>query len=191
MKDYKLTIAHQIETKNLVIKPLTQGMAIDLHKAIHASLDVFQPWFDWANPAPSLVDVQERTAKNIVLQNKQEAFFFSVYLKEGGQFVGRLSFDRLNPDVPSYNFAGWCHKDYIGQGYMGEAGRVLLNWAINDLKCKRIESYHDSENTRSKQAIQVLVNEFGFKKLCVLENKERRKFDNTLRHHILYAFTQT
>lgn len=175
-----------LQSENLHIKLLTASMAEDLYNAIHESIDVFQPWFDWACPAPSLNDVQERTLKNIELQNKNEAFFFSLYKKDTGAFVGRLSFDKLNPDVPSFNFAGWCHKNYIGKGYMAEAGRVLLNWAINDFKCKRLEAYHDTENKQSEAAMNVLVNEFGFQKRCVMHYKERRKYDGTLRSHVFY-----
>lgn len=180
-----------IETERLELRLVTFEMAEDCNAAILASLAEFKPWFEWLHPKPpTLKDSQENLLSNIKEQINKEAFHFHGYLKGTETMVGRISLDKESPDIPSFNIGYWTHSAHAGNGYMTEMCNEICDFAINTLKSRRLEIYHDSENKASETLIKRLVKSHGFEKLGTLKNVLRRKHDSTLSHHVMYAFTQ-
>jgi ribosomal-protein-serine acetyltransferase len=179
-----------LETERLELRLLTMDMAQSLNDAIHASAEDFKPWFEWIHPKlPTLLDSQDICLTNIKEQVNKESFYFQIYMKGTETLVGRISLDKSDPCIPAFNIGYWVHSKHTGHGYMLEAAQKVCGFAINELKSKRLEIYYDTENLASEKIIMKLKKSFGFEKEGVAKNKLRRKYDGTLRHHVMYAFT--
>lgn len=180
-----------IKTQRLELRLLDLSMVPEMSAAIHASAKEFQPWFDWVHPTlPSLEDTMEFSCQNIKGQKAKEEFHYCIYEKTENVLVGRISFDKAKPTVPSYNIGYWMHSNYTGHGYMLEAAKGLINMAWNAWPVRRLEIYHDTYNHASAKIIQNLCNEFGFIKESESANCLRSLYDDTLRTHIGYTLTR-
>lgn len=180
-----------IKTERLELRLLDMTMVEDLSDSIHASLEEFKPWFVWVHPkAPSLKDTKEFTELNMKAQEAKEEFHYCIYTKDTNTFVGRVSLDKAQPKVPSYNIGYWLDSRHSGNGYMYEAVTALIKMGWNDLPTRRLEIYHDTQNTASEKIIKKLVSDFGFRFEAEIINALRHP-DGSLRSDMRYALTRS
>ena len=116
------------------------------------------------------------------IENKMR-YVFVIYYKD--EIVGETSYYNVNLKHLTLNIGyTWLHPDCWGKGINQKVKNLLLTYAFNDLKFKRIAFSIDSENTQSRAAIEKL----NIPLEGILKNHIIRP-DLTSRDSAIYAIT--
>ncbi|TYP70361.1 GNAT family N-acetyltransferase [Aquimarina intermedia] len=92
--------------------------------------------------------------KNLKDQNK--GIWWAICDTTTRKFLGAGGLNDLSQEHKKAEVGLWLLKEYWGQGIMGEAMPLILNYAFDVLQLHRIEGFVDSENMKCKRALQKL-----------------------------------
>ena len=122
----------------------------------------------------------EKAKKDIV---KKFRYMFVVYYQN--ELVGSTSYYAVDLNhLTMYIGYSWLHPNYWGHGINAVTKKLMLSYAFEQLKFKRIAFCVDSENLRSRKAIEKL----GIPLEGVLK-KHQIRADGSSRDSAVYAIT--
>ncbi|MEC2625832.1 GNAT family N-acetyltransferase, partial [Bacillus cereus] len=76
----------------------------------------------------------------------RETLDFHLYDKVSGTFIGAITLQPENWDIPKFSLHFWLHSAYTKQGYMTEAVKGAIQFAFDKLGARRIEIRTDATN---------------------------------------------
>ncbi len=170
----------RIATKRLILRPLRLKDAKDIFE--YACLDAVGPSAGWP-PHRSLRDTRAFIRQSQAKRRREQPGVFAVVLKETGRVVGTI-------EIHSYvtAFKGEIgmvlHPELWGQGLMVEAGEVVMVYAFETLKLKRLVYAHFPGNRPSRR----LREKLGFTYEGVARNGFKR-YDGILLDEVISSFT--
>lgn len=139
-----------IYTKRLVLRPL-----------VPADLDTTHEYAGDRENTKYMVYLPNETIEEskVFLQRvacewaKPEPSFYEFAVVLAGRHIGAVSLcldkDRREGEL------GWIiHCDYQGKGYATEAAKAVLEFAIEDLKVKRVVAHCDDRNAASREVMR-------------------------------------
>lgn len=120
----------------------------------------------------------EKALKDIA---KKTRYMFVIHYQD--QIIGSSSYYDVDlQNLSTYIGYTWLHPDYWGQGINPQIKKLMLAYAFEQLKFKRVAFCIDSENQRSRHAIEKL----NIPLEGILKNHQIRP-NLTTRHSALYA----
>lgn len=145
---YLLSCYNHLEGKRILLRPVILSDAEDMYE--YASDEetvrfVFEKH-------PNL----EETRKNIANYFMKEPLGkYAIVLKETKKMIGTIDF-RIKKENNSAEIGYTLNKQYWGNGYITEAGKMILELGFERLGLERIFAYHDSENPMSGKVMERL-----------------------------------
>ncbi|MGG3912932.1 GNAT family N-acetyltransferase [Rossellomorea vietnamensis] len=139
-----------IDTKRLELRMPQPGDGHAVNAAIKASLSELQPWLGFARSNPSVEDTETNTREAHAKFITRESLRYLIFLKDTNEFVGSTGFHNIDWDVPKFEVGYWIDTRMSGKGYMTEAVGKLTEFALNELKGKRVEIRCESTNDKSR-----------------------------------------
>jgi RimJ/RimL family protein N-acetyltransferase len=99
----------------------------------------------------------EAQCKEEAVRRSSQEFFRAVCLKNTGQLIGNVYFNRQEPKT----FATWelgyvFNSKYWGHGYAAESCRAVLNHAFTRLQTRRVVAECNTQNTASWKLLERL-----------------------------------
>jgi len=139
-----------LETERLLLRCPQPGDGAAVNEALRESWPALTRWMHWAQGDPPPVeDSEARQIANRADYRVRTAFHFSVYLKESGVFIAKVSLFALDAAVPKREIGYWLRTRYEGRGLMTEAVTALTAFACETLGLVRVEIRCDPRNVRS------------------------------------------
>ena len=104
------------------------------------------------------------------------AYCFAVFTTTGHRMIGGMNLNHIQRGAAQHASLGyWIDERFEGQGYMREAGRLVIEYAFDVLKLQRINAATLPENDRSKKLLLALgFEEEGFAKAYLQINGHRQ-----------------
>lgn len=92
-----------------------------------------------------------------------EAAIYVLRLKEGDHAGDMAGLTSLHPNWERRlgTMGIWLRKAYWGHGYSGERAARMLELAFDRLELEVVAVAHDSENEKSRQAVEKYIDRFG------------------------------
>ena len=154
-----------IQTKRLLLRPLTQSDAQDIFE-IFSDKQVMK-YYDLL------------PFKNIERASRQIDFFikgfeersmirWGIELKENSKLIGTCGFFALNEDVSKAEIGYELNRSYQGRGYMTEALDAILRFIFSETDINRVEAYIEPPNIASQKTAEKV----GFTKEGTLRQYE-------------------
>lgn len=147
-KIYQLSLSSYLDGERLLLRPMTLEDAADMYE--YASDDetvrfVFEKHKDLAE-----------TGKNIANHFMKEPLGkYAIQLKKTGKMIGTIDI-RLREEHNSAEIGYTLNKSHWGNGYVTEAGKLILELGFEKLGLERIYACHDSENLVSGKVLKRL-----------------------------------
>jgi ribosomal-protein-alanine N-acetyltransferase len=141
-----------IETERLVIRPLVEDDAEELH-AVYGDAPTFR--YIERGPSKSVEETRERIAEKVAHQQQHGFAMWAVVERASGRVVGDCGLQLLEggPDVElGYRMA----HEVRGRGLATEAGRACLIAGFDDLGLDRIVAVAQPENVASRRVMKKL-----------------------------------
>ncbi len=105
------------------------------------------------------------------LEANEKGIWWAACLKTNGRFIGGGGLNDLSKEHRKAEIGFWLLPEYWGNGFMGEAMPLILNYAFDTIGLHRIEGYVDTENQNCKKALSKLNFNFeGTMKDCEIKN---------------------
>lgn len=150
MNPILLKVPVVIETERLLLRMPQPGDGRSVNAAIKASLSELKPWLGFAQNDPSVEDTETNTREAHAKFLTRESLRYLIFLKDTNEFVGSTGFHNIDWSVPKFEIGYWIDTRMSGYGYMVEAVGKLTDFALTELKGKRVEIRCESINGRSR-----------------------------------------
>ncbi len=132
----------------------------------------------------TLEDTTEYFQKKIESCQKNEGFYFGIFLKGSDELIGHISIREIDWSVPKGELAYFIFSDFLGHKYSYEALGSFRDFCINEKEMKRIFMKIAPDNFASKK-----VAEFCNFEIEGLLKNDYRKRQKILTDMLLYSFT--
>lgn len=142
-----------LRTARLVLTPVDAGDAAELWVATDSSRNELEPWLAWV-PFNVDADASYRYAEASAADwDHVRACRFTMRERLTGRVVGVIGLEAFAHLHRSAELGYWLRTDATGNGYMTEAGQVVLDWAFGPLDAHRIRIAAATDNEPSLRVI--------------------------------------
>ena len=172
----------ELRAKRVLVRPYRPEDAETLREAVLESRDHLRPWMPWADTHQSIEETREWLQRAIEKSMLQEEMILGMWHIETGRYLGGTGLHPRNWEIPSFEVGYWLRKSAEGHGYVTEAVRLLVDFALMELKAQRIEIRCDERNVRSAAVARRL----GFKQEGLLRNHMIAP-DGVLRNTLIFS----
>ena len=138
-------ITPTLETERLVLKRGTMDDYIKVYEYDFMRLRNINGEFELAKQDPKKLEGFDTYA-----DEEENCMDFIIYLKESGEPIGNLLYDRYRKEDKSLEIAYNLHPDYWKKGYMTEAILATMNYVFNNLDIDNIRCGYAEENFNSR-----------------------------------------
>jgi ribosomal-protein-serine acetyltransferase len=166
MNPILLEFPSEFETERLLIRMPLPGDGAVTCESINASLKELQPWMPFAQKEQSVEETEVVIRQGYLNFLNRSDLRLLVFKKDTGEFVASSGLHRINWDVPKFEIGYWIDSRYSGRGYMTEAVKGITEFAVRELKARRVEIRCDSLNIKSR----AIPEKLGFSLDVVLKN---------------------
>ncbi|SHN67509.1 GNAT family N-acetyltransferase [Desulfitobacterium chlororespirans] len=134
-----------IKTERLILRPLERN---DLDTAHEYAGDVENTKYMIHLPNNTIKETEQFLQRIAAEWEKDNPSFYEYAIILGGKHIGAVSV--YLDESRQEGELGWLiSKMHQGNGYGTEAAKAVLDWAINELKVKKIVAYCDYRNEPS------------------------------------------
>jgi RimJ/RimL family protein N-acetyltransferase len=144
-----LDLPDAVETERLLLRCPMPGDGAAVNIGIHETWETLRAWMPWARelPTPEASELRQRQCRVDFLA--RVSFDFNIFLRESGDFVGKIGLVRIDWETPKAEIGYWVCSRYQGNGYITEAAGALTTWGFDFLRLARLEIRCDPRNQRS------------------------------------------
>lgn len=111
----------------------------------------------------------KRIEKSLQKFKKKENYPFMIILKKEKKLIGSLGIFNIDENSKTAEMGSWINKNYWKKGYITEAKILVLDFAFNKLKLRKITSYTFADNKASNKTQKSL----GYKLEGTLRKAEK------------------
>lgn len=186
MNPLMLDFPSEFETERLRIRMPLPGDGEAMAESIAASFEELRRWMPWAQHIP-LPEESEAVAREAHVKFlRREDLQLLLFLKESGRLIGSSGLHRIDWAIPKFEIGYWLDTRHCGRGYMTEAVRAIVAFAIEQFRARRIEIRCDPLNERSR----AIPERLGFELEGILRNSALAADGQGPRDTCVYALTR-
>ena len=123
--------------------------AVELHKAIDASVDLVYPWLPWCHPNYTLEETEGWLKTRPRRWDEGKEFGFGIRDRQNN-LVGGCGLG-ISDRSWTGNLGYWLRTGFTGRGYATAATELIAEFGIKTLQLKRIEIVVSVENKQSQK----------------------------------------
>lgn len=138
-----------IETARLLLRPVTKDDAPAIFEKYGQDTDVGR-YLSWS-PHKKIEDTHAYLTRCVNSWNERSSFPWALIRKEDNEFTGMLE---ASVDKHKMNLGYVLAQSEWGKGYMPEAVRAVIDWAMTENDIYRIWAVCDIENTASARVME-------------------------------------
>jgi RimJ/RimL family protein N-acetyltransferase len=174
---------HSFQTGRLTIRRPEPGDGPEVNAAIRETWDDLHEWMPWAVRRPTIEESEQYVRRAHAKFVEREDLMFLLLEKGGATVVGACGLHRMDWTVPSFEIGYWTRARFQKQGYATEAAGALADFAVRELRARRLVIKCDAENDRSA----AVPRRIGFVHEATLRNDKRHHLSGELRDTLVFA----
>lgn len=150
MNPLLLDLPTEFETDRLLIRMPLPGDGAVTCESINHSLPELKPWMPFAQKEQTIEDTEINIRQAYINFLNRTDLRLLVFKKDTGEFVASSGLHRINWEVPKFEIGYWIDTRFSGNGYMTEAVQGITDFAVRELKARRVEIRCDALNVKSR-----------------------------------------
>jgi len=152
---------------SVTLRQMQKNDSSIIFEAVQESLADLKPWMSWAHERYS----EEENRKWLESQPKgwEEGtdYTFAITDARDGSYIGGSGLTHINPAYRLANLGYWVRSDRRGQGFAGQAARLVARFGFEQLNLIRAEIVVATGNTASLRVAE----KAGAKREGILRNR--------------------
>ena len=161
-----LPLFDKLRGERVLVRPFREEDGQALFEAVDESREFIRPWLPFAYQHQSMEESCDWVIHAMSKWMLREEMPLVVSDAANGRFLGGLGLHPRNWNMGYFEIGYWLRQSAAGHGYMTEAVRLLVDFAMGSLKAKRLEIRCDELNTPSANVARRL----GFTQEARLRN---------------------
>ncbi len=154
MNPILLNFPDHFSTERLDLRAPRPGDGAELNAAVCETWDELTPWLPWARSLPTQEDSEALMREAAAKWLRREDLWLLVFLKGTNRLVASSGLTRIDWSVPRFELGYWVRRGYARQGYVTEAVRGIVEFAVHTLGAKRLQLHLDIRNDRSRRVAE-------------------------------------
>jgi RimJ/RimL family protein N-acetyltransferase len=138
-----------LESERLLLSPPASGEELAIWEAVRESFASLSRWLSWARTLPTPEQLEESNLQLQARFRERSEFHFRIRHKTDRRLLGSIGLVYIDPEVPSFELGFWLRDSARHQGYMQEAARLVIDFAIHRLGAARLQLRIDPRNEAS------------------------------------------
>jgi RimJ/RimL family protein N-acetyltransferase len=175
-------LPESLETARLLLRAPQPGDGRAANEAILETWDELHRWMPWARERPTVEESEQKVQDLRAKFMARTALPMTMWLREGGTFIGTTDLHHIDWTVPSFELGYWIRRSFQRQGYVTEAVRAVTRFAFQVLEAERVEIRCSQRNLSSQR----LAERCGFFLEGQLRNQTREP-TGELRDTLIYS----
>jgi len=155
MNPVLLNFPDHFATERLAIRAPRPGDGAQLNAAVLETWDDLAAWVPWAKQRPTLDESEAMMREAAAKWLRREELWLLAFLKGTNTLVASSGLVRMDWSVPRFEIGYWARRSFWGQGYVTEAVRGIVDFAIRELGAKRLHLHLDARNQRSRRVAEL------------------------------------
>jgi ribosomal-protein-serine acetyltransferase len=179
-----IPLFEELRGERVLVRPFREGDAEALRAAVAESREHVRPWLPFADAHQTVAESRDWIVRGMALWLLREDFRLSLWEIATERFLGGIGLHPRNWDAGYFAIGYWLRQSAQGHGYLAEAARLVIGFAIAGLGANRLEIRCDARNQRSAAVAERL----GFVREAHLRSQLRVP-DGSLRDTLIYGLT--
>lgn len=182
----KIKLPATLESERLLLRPYRLSDAPALVKVFDDNRERLQEDFpSRANTIHIEPEAESFIWHVMQLWDMRESFYFCIWEKQSRLYVGEIFFTEIVWKIPKAHIGYYVVKEWEGKGLMTEAMKLVLPFAFETLKMRKLQIRCAVDNLRSQRVAE----RCGFKIEGVLRNDALKADGQTLANLVYYGMT--
>ncbi|MEO8287712.1 MAG: GNAT family N-acetyltransferase [Chloroflexota bacterium] len=139
----------ELSGERVILRPYQETDAAGLHDAVDESREHLRPWLPFYNQHNSVDEALSWIISAKARWLLRESMNCALIEAATGRYLGGIGLHVHSWEIPYFEIGYWLRKSAEGHGYITEAARLLTDFALNNLRAKRVEIRCDELNTAS------------------------------------------
>jgi RimJ/RimL family protein N-acetyltransferase len=139
----------ELRGERVVVRPYRESDAQALYEAVAESRDHLRPWMPFADEHQTLDESRNWILQQVANWILRDELMLSIWEQEKDRYLGGTGLHPNDWDIGYFEIGYWIRASAEGHGYIAETVRLLTDYALDNLKAKRIEIRCDELNVRS------------------------------------------
>jgi len=176
-----------LKTKRLILRPITLKDKKSITENIN-NINISK----WLLIVPYPYKIKDavwwinHTIKSSKEKDRKD-YDFGIELKEEEKIIGGIGLSKVDRYAGTGTLGYWLGQRYHKKGYGSEALEVLIDFAFNKLKLRRLEAGVFVGNPSSGK----LLEKYGFKQEGYLREAKKCKADGKIKDEIMYGLLRS
>ena len=137
-----------------LIKPRLD-LADEVREALIESYQEHIQYLLWPEPNPSIDSVKNNIEQAMFnFDNHLHEYRFLILRNSDSKLLGTISLLIKDLKIPNFEFGYWLRSSEQGKGYITKAVELLEDYAVNQLKVRRLEIRMAESNIKSKRVAE-------------------------------------
>jgi ribosomal-protein-serine acetyltransferase len=179
-----LPLFDELRGERVSVRGLRAEDAAALKEAVDESREHIRPWLPFAEDHRTVAEARDWIVRSMAAWLVRDDLRMSVWETASGRFLGGIGLHPRDWNIGYFEIGYWLRQKAEGHGYMGEAVRLVTDYAFDHLAAHRVEIRCDARNRRSAAVAERL----GFVREAHLRYN-LRSVDGTIRDTLVYALT--
>ena len=146
----------QLTDGSIQLRPYRPGDAEAVYKAVRESLTELTVWVPWAHPDYSVEESRTWIKSCAEMWAKGTEYNFAIFDAKDGTYLGGCGLNQVDLAEGFANLGYWVRSTRTRQGIALAAARLLVRFAFNELKLKRLEVGAATGNKASQRVAEKL-----------------------------------
>lgn len=139
----------ELRSERVLVRPYQESDAQSLFEAIVESRDHLRPWEDFADAHQTVAESKDlivRWTAQWLLREYMAVGFWDLATQ---RYLGSSGLLPHSWDIGYFETGYWVRASAVGQGYVTEAVKLLVDYAFTHLHARRLEIRCNERNIRS------------------------------------------
>ena len=180
-----IPVTEELRGPHITLRRHRASDAADFFVALESSRERLAPWLHFPDPLQTVEAACDWLIHREAAWLLREGLSFAIRYGETNDYLGSIDVHHIDWDLRFFMLGYWLRDGAEGHGYMGEAVRLVTDYAFTDLAANKVALRCDARNTRSASVAERL----GFVREGRLRGEMRAK-DGSIADDLQYALTR-
>ncbi len=149
-----IELPDELRGPRIVVRPYRAGDAEQVHEAVNESAEHLRPWVNWVDAMATVEDCRDYCIRCAARWALRTDLAVGIFAAGTGRYLGGTGLHEPDWELRAFEIGYWMRTGALGGGYVSEAVRLLVDFAIDCLRARRIHLSCDADNEASRRVAE-------------------------------------
>ena len=149
-----IALPGELRGARVVLRPYRADDAEQVFAAVDESRDHLRPWVNWVDDLLTTRDCRDYCIRCAATWSQRSDLSVGVFDASSGRYLGGSGLHDPDWELRSFEIGYWLRATALGNGYVTETVRLLVDFAFGHLQARSVSLTCDAENHSSRRVAE-------------------------------------